>query len=254
MFSSGVCSISFRELEVAEIVSLAAECGLEGIEWGGDVHVRPGDMDAAKRALGLTREAGLCVSSYGSYFFVGEENRFSFGDVVETALRLETGLIRIWPARILPEDVSPADFQRVVDESRRIGDVAAEQDLEVAFEFHQGGLTEGNDAAVRLLSEVDHPSVGIYWQPCHGMPMEYHLEGIERLRKWLKFVHVFHWLMDGESILRRPLSEGTDAWNQFLRAADLDGFRQFALLEFVLGDDVGQFREDAGVLRELIDR
>ena len=38
----GLCSITFRDLAVDDVVALAAEAGLAGIEWGADRHVPPG--------------------------------------------------------------------------------------------------------------------------------------------------------------------------------------------------------------------
>ena len=38
----GLCSITFRDLSVDDVVALAADAGLAGIEWGADRHVPPG--------------------------------------------------------------------------------------------------------------------------------------------------------------------------------------------------------------------
>ena len=39
MIESGLVSITFRKLTVEKIIELVKEAGLQGIEWGGDVHV-----------------------------------------------------------------------------------------------------------------------------------------------------------------------------------------------------------------------
>ena len=44
MIRPGLCSVTFRALDVPAVVRLAAEAGLERIEWAGDVHVPPGDL------------------------------------------------------------------------------------------------------------------------------------------------------------------------------------------------------------------
>jgi len=62
-----LCSVTFRALAPEEIVALAAEADLVAIEWGGDVHVLPGDLDRARAVRALTERHGLRVSSYGSY-------------------------------------------------------------------------------------------------------------------------------------------------------------------------------------------
>src|SRR5690625_849857 len=48
MLRPGICSVTYRDLPPEEIVPLAAEAGLECIEWGGDVHVAPGVPDLAR--------------------------------------------------------------------------------------------------------------------------------------------------------------------------------------------------------------
>ena len=61
MFAAGLVSISFREERPETILREAADAGLSGIEWGGDVHVPPGDLDTARSVARLTAGAGLQV-------------------------------------------------------------------------------------------------------------------------------------------------------------------------------------------------
>ena len=73
----GLCSVTLRRLGVEDVVAAAAAAGLEAIEWGADVHVPPGDLDAAERARSACAAAGLAVASYGSYFRAGEDEDFA---------------------------------------------------------------------------------------------------------------------------------------------------------------------------------
>ena len=73
MFLKGLTSVTFRKLTCEEIISIAAENGLDGIEWGGDVHAVPGDLKRAEEISRMTKEAGLKVFSYGSYFNLAED-------------------------------------------------------------------------------------------------------------------------------------------------------------------------------------
>src|SRR5690625_6345640 len=57
MLRPGICSVTYRDLPPEEIVPLAAEAGLECIEWGGDVHVAPGVPDLAEHTRVRTEEA-----------------------------------------------------------------------------------------------------------------------------------------------------------------------------------------------------
>ena len=64
----GLCSVTFRALPAEELVDLAAEAGLESIEWGSDVHARPDGPAGLDHVRKLTEAAGLVVASYGSYY------------------------------------------------------------------------------------------------------------------------------------------------------------------------------------------
>jgi hypothetical protein len=44
MIQTGLVSITFRQLSPPAIIDLVRQAGLEGIEWGGDVHVPHGDL------------------------------------------------------------------------------------------------------------------------------------------------------------------------------------------------------------------
>ena len=73
---TGLTSVSFRKLSVDEVIDLAKKAKVDGIEWGSDVHVPETDVDGAIDVARKTREAGLEVLSYGSYFFLGAGSDF----------------------------------------------------------------------------------------------------------------------------------------------------------------------------------
>ena len=57
MLNTGLVSVTFRDKTPEEIISTVKQCGLEGIEWGGDVHVLPGDVSRAREIRHLTEQA-----------------------------------------------------------------------------------------------------------------------------------------------------------------------------------------------------
>ena len=102
---TGLTSITFRQLDAADIIDLVRQSGLDGIEWGGDVHVKPGETELAKRIGEQTRQAGLRVLSYGSYLHVDgpETVAADFEPVLQSALALGAPVIRVWPGGREPE-------------------------------------------------------------------------------------------------------------------------------------------------------
>lgn len=258
---TGVCSIAFRELSMAELTEWVAAAGLDAIEWGGDVHVPHGDLSAAKEALMLTHNAGLKVSSYGSYCRVldpdGVEEDFELA--LESALALETDVIRIWAGQKPSAEADDAYRKRVIEQTRRIAEQAAGKQIRIALEFHAMTLTDTNESAIALLDEVGHDNLYIYWQPIYwNSDMEYRLAGLNALRRHILNLHVFNWGFDPsashvyEGIIHQPLSGGAADWAQYL-AVDLpENLPHFALIEHVMGGTREQFMEDAKALKAWI--
>ena len=257
---TGLCSITFRQHDVPRIVELTRRAGLDAIEWGGDVHVPPGDTTAAETAKNLTIAAGLEVSSYGSYYQIidaqgGEQD---FAPVLESALALGTNTIRIWPGT-KPSDVMPADERRrLIARLRGDLDRAAGHGIRLALEFHVSSLCDSNAAALAFLQEVDHPHLYTFWQPIYWLAdVPYRRAGLEALAGRTLNVHVFHWRFHpnrgtwGQNVEQFPLSEGEEEWRQYFSVA-LPSGEHYALLEFVRGNSEDQFLTDAAVLRRLL--
>lgn len=241
----GLVSVSFRKLTPREVADLAVRAQLEGIEWGGDIHVPHGDTARAREVAALTRDAGLAVAAYGSYYRVGQSERdgLGFGRVLDTALALGAPLIRVWASAKGSATTDAETRAHIVAESRRIAAEAARQGVAVAFEYHANTLTDTNESAAALLAATADAGMRAYWQPPSGWTFVQQEQALRAMLPFLANVHVYHWI-DGE---RRPLAEGAAPWTAFLAA--VGGEPRWALLEFVRGDDPGQLLDDATTLR-----
>jgi len=51
MIYTGLVSVTFRKLSPTQIVNPVSKVGLQGIEWGGDIHVPTGDIYKAREVL-----------------------------------------------------------------------------------------------------------------------------------------------------------------------------------------------------------
>jgi 3-dehydroshikimate dehydratase len=247
MFQTGLVSITFRQLLPVQVVELVAQAQLQAIEWGGDVHVPHGNLQVARDVQTLTRNAGLAVAAYGSYYRVGhsESEGDSFQAVLDTALALGAPVIRVWAGK---KDSGEADhnYRRLVTEDlQRICDMAAQAGVTVATEFHRGTLTDTAASARQLLLETEHPNVKTLWQPRVNARIPEAMADLERVLPWLAHIHVFQW----RGTQRRALAEGDEAWALYLGLADDVALVRSALIEFVRNDDPQQFLHDAQTLR-----
>ncbi|ATG50781.1 sugar phosphate isomerase [Brachybacterium vulturis] len=252
MIRPGLCSVTFRELDVARIVELAADAGLACVEWAGDAHVPPGDVAAAERARTLTERAGLAVASFGSYLrFDGSDEEFAAqaAGVLTAARALGAPRIRVWAGRTGSAGTPAAERARTVARLREFADAAAAHGIDLGLEFHGRTLTDEITSTLRLLEEVDHDHVLSYWQPHQGMSDG---EAVDTLRQVLprtSTIHVFSWWPVHE---RLPLAERAPLWREVFGVLAAEGSDRDALLEFVPQDDPALLAREAASLRELI--
>jgi 3-dehydroshikimate dehydratase len=254
MLIPGLVSITFRELTPAQIIALAAEAGLRSIEWGGDVHVPHGDLTAAQRVAGLTGDAGLEVSAYGSYYrAAGQQSTgVDFESVCKTAVAVGAPIIRVWAGAVGSSQADLAVRRAVREDLQNACDKAATDGIEVSLEFHGGTLADTSEAAIRLVDEVARPNLSTYWQPPNGVETAECVRGLQSMLRHVRNVHVFHWWPDHEH--RLPLQTGADRWREYFRILAQDPGRRHASLEFVRNGEIDQFKKDALTLHELLDQ
>lgn len=253
-FRPGLCSVTFRKLSPEDVIALAVEGGMEGIEWAGDVHVPPGELETAMRVRDLTEDAGLTVISYGSYIAPLTDDERAFAVALDTANALGAPNIRIWPGARNRDSATYSDDERrqVALMIRSMGRLADDAAVTVSLEYHPGSLTDDLASAQQLMDDISDPNVFLYWQPYPGLPLERALHEIRAIGSQVSHVHVFAW--DRERI-RYPLADQQQYWREILEAAPPTRWRgeRFAMLEFVRDDRPEQFRDDASTLHQLLE-
>lgn len=246
---AGLTSITFRDLAVPEIVRLAAKARINGIEWGSDVHVPHGDVEAARVARQETLNVGLEVSSYGSYYRAGDDESPQFKEVLDTAKALGAQTIRVWAGQRGSGNCGSQYRVRVVENLRKIAEMAGAADIKVACEYHGGTLTDDDESAQALMSEVAHDNLGLYWQPRLRQEHGDRCDALKALLPHLSNLHVFHWVVTDDKKEARPLAEAEALWQDYLKIAAIGGVDRWALLEFVPDNSPEQFLRSAEALR-----
>ncbi|TSB46633.1 sugar phosphate isomerase/epimerase family protein [Alkalicoccobacillus porphyridii] len=251
MIKTGMCSVTFRDQSVDTIIKWTSDVGLDGIEWGADVHAPPGELERVQSIVRQMKQAGLEVLSYGSYYKAGVTNQpHSFETILLTAKELGAPSIRIWAGEKGSDEATRQERQKVTADIHRVADLAENDGIAVHIEYHGGTLTDTSESAKQLLEAIAHQNVRLYWQPAVGLEVQDRVEDIKVVKPYLKHVHVFYWNIEE----RLPLAEGLHAWKQYLHQLHLEDSSedQHFLLEFVKDNQRDQFQDDAKALLQLI--
>lgn len=244
----GLCSVTFRALAPERIVDLASDAALVAIEWGGDVHVPPGDTARAERVAKATADAGLVVASYGSYFRA--EDDADITAVLDSAQALGTDRVRIWAGRGGSADATQDQRAATIARLQAAASQAQRCGIGLALEFHSGTLADDASATLSVLREVGSPALSSYWQPSVAASDDLAIAEYEAIASHVSALHVFSWWPQAQ---RLHLHERGELWRRvFAAATSRTAPPRDALLEFVPGDDPGLLASEAATLRELI--
>ena len=262
MWKTGVCSISFRKYSIQEIIDAAAAAGLDGVEWGSDVHVPAGDTATAMAVRAATEAAGLQCLSYGGYYRLGENDPAAFDGLLACAEVLGVRDVRIWGGGKDSAELTEAEWEALAQEARACAAKAQEKGLVLSLECHNWSLTDHWQGAERFLSMVDSPALRMYWQPNQRRSEIYDLEAVRRLAGVTTNVHVFSWKYNTEFPKnsendKLPLAAHNAEWEkrltvlqEKLRADEDHAF----ILEFMPDDRIETLAEEAAVLHNWLIR
>lgn len=240
----GMTSVTFRNNSVEEIIALCKECCIECIEWGGDVHVPPDDIKNAERVGELTRKAGICVSSYGSYFKVGVDSINDFKKVLSTAKALKAPVIRVWCGEKSSESTKNEEFECYVSCLKEMCGLAEQDNITIACEFHNNTYNDTAKTALKLIRGANCGNLKSYWQTITYDETD--LENLKALNYNTVNVHVFSWNKRGK---RYALEKKLKLWKEYIKAGK--DYNVNYILEFVKNDSHKQFAKDVKVLKAL---
>lgn len=241
----GLVSVTFRQLSPREIIDLVKQAGLEGIEWGGDVHVPHGDVKLAQEVRAMTEDVGLKVAAYGSYYRAGQWA--SFDEILKTASALNAPTVRIWAGTKGSRETGAEERVAIATDIRNCCQKAQKANLTISLEYHRGTLTDEIDSCESLVQEVEHENLRLYWQPDILVPHRQRIEDLDRVLMHVSNVHIFQWTREQNDTIRHKLIEGEPQWLEYLhQLRDNGGYR---LIEFVKGDSPEQFLRDAETLK-----
>lgn len=245
----GLCSITFRDKTVDEVIALVKEADLDAIEWGSDIHVPETDPANAKKVATKMADAGLTSSSYGTYYKLGTFKDFT--PFLEVANTLGASTLRVWAGEKGSAETDAKTRHQIVEDAQRVAILAAEAGLTISLEYHANTLTDTPESTKALMHDIHSKNVFLYWQPAEVLSVAERIESLPELAPYITNVHVFNW----EHYRNRfPLADAADDWTQYIDLIrEHSPHEQTYLLEFAPGDDpVDGFLESAKTLKTLV--
>lgn len=232
----GLCTISNKDWPIGDVIDLAEDLGLDGIEvWGKEPHV--GDGTPAEMASIRTEceTAGLDVPVYGSYLRPGTDDyEAEWEAALDAAEALAADLIRVWAGESEYGDHEEGEWDSAVEDLQHLSDRAEERGLGVTVEKHGGTLTNRAAGARQLHEDVGAANCGINWQPTFDLTAGEVFADLEALVPTVNNVHLQAVPTPAGSWPERcPLSEAyfdVGAVVDTLESAGYDGYYE---VEFV---------------------
>lgn len=235
-------SVTFRKMNVDEILSITKQAGLDGIEWGGDLHVPAGAISFAEDISEKCRVQQIEILSYGSYYRAGHDKDFT--PVLKTAIALGAKTIRVWAGKANYADTARDEYIEIVSHLKSAVSMAHTFQINIALEYHRGTLTEDITGTAAILNDV--PGLRCYWQPNPDIALEEQLFEIDCLGSRLSNIHVFQWT---KGDIAHPLCKGETQWRSRIEHINACPGEHHMIMEFVKGGTEAQFLEDAAILR-----
>ena len=248
-----------------KVVKALSDLGYEGIEWT-TAHFSAADPDKARRAVELTREAGLEVSrimAHEDFVCLDDRERERRIDGVVGVVQLagELGVPTVgsmtgpapWDEKAprIPGDISEGEaWEMALEAHRRIVAAAENSGATISSEGVFGMLAHDFYSHRYLLDQVPSAALGVNFDPSHGI-LSGNFDIAWLIDQWGEKILHCH-LKDAVGISQRPgefifplLGEGRVDWTAFFRGLADRGFDGFASVEFeswayseqVLGND-----------------
>ncbi len=250
----GFTSTSFRQIRNLEkIVKIARDCGADCIEWGGDIHVR--NEKDARLAKELCDRYGIGISSYASYYRVGDKNSAEWERICKIADAMDANRVRVWLGRCDSEKTDPQTYNRIAEDAKAMCAAAERYNLKIVSECHDNTYNNNTDAFLKIAKEVNSPLFLTYFQSRYKKK-EYDLDRIRYTMPYTECVHISF------SELRReqfPLYNPTYI-DVLIEKLLSEGFDKVMLIEYTyifgrfglpssMKTDIARLREKVGAVK-----
>ena len=244
-YQLGLVSISFRQHTPEEILEEMKRVNLSCIEWGSDVHAPCTDMEGLYKLAALQKKYGICCSSYGTYFRLGETPIEELENYIHAAKILETNILRLWCGNKIGTDMTDKERNEFLSICRQAATIAELNGVRLCMECHKNTFTENPEDAVWLMEKIKSSHFRMYWQPFQWQTVDQNIENAKKIAPYTEHIHVFNW----KKTQMLPLAEAVDEWRAFL--AQFSSPRTL-LLEFMPKGSINELKSETNALKFIV--
>lgn len=256
VYRVGVCSIAFKEHSVFHALRAIAAAGADSVElWGQPPHLRyPVDERWCAELRRQADELGLTFCALGSYYRPGAHPVYDGHAVtrenqISAAQAIGAPIVRIWPGDDSHSATAPEVRERIYDEIRSFADAAQDAGLTVVLERHVGSLTEGWEAPLTVLAEVDDPAVSLNYQVVYPAPCAelaaLAVKDYERLLPHAGHAHLQNYVDTNDQPSRTLIADGVVDYGGLGAAARACDYEGSFMIEFPADERGGMSVDEA---------
>lgn len=256
----------FRELEIPEYFSVAANLGIELVEVNVDRRTPKHLLDscsneAVDRVAHWADEFGvrvICVAADNDFTVVDasdlEEQIQKIQRYVDIAKRLGAEVVRVFTdGDAANENLSSEVLKRLHYAFNRAGDYAEEHGIKLAIENH-GGLTVNGQRIAKIMEGIQSPAVGVNFDPANFLKAG--VDPLIALRYILPWVNYSHWKdvrWSNGGTEYCGFGEGEIVWKPILKELLNSGYQGYWTVEYETIEDVERGTKDSFVcLRQML--
>ena len=240
----GVASVTFRKKTQEEIVKIVKDNGVSFIEWGADVHVK--SIDEAKKAKSLCEENGIKISSYGSYYRVGRNNKKEWEEICKIANEMSATSIRVWLGEKDSEKYTEEEYKNLLKDAVFMCDVAEKYGLEISAECHDNTFNNNTYSFLKFKDDLKRDCFKTYFQSRYTK-FQYDMDRIDKTFDFIDNMHVSYRDLDKEQLFKKKDKKYIDKLINKMQSKNFDGI---VMIEFVKSDSEKNFKKDVEKLRK----
>ncbi len=227
----GFTSTTFRRIkDLSKIVDIAKKSGVNCIEWGGNIHVT--DINSAKNAKKLCDNAGIEISSYGSYYTVGSCEKEKWENLCIIAHTMNAKIIRVWLGKKASKKTCSEYYNKILSDLINICEIADKYGIIVSPECHTGTYNDNTEAFLKIQKDFKKKcnlnNLKTYFQSKYKN-ISYDLNRIEKTASEIEIVHLSYSERMKEQIF---IKKDKDYIKKLLKKLKNCGYDKTYLLEF----------------------